>query len=423
MPPPMRLTKRGIDGLPSVDPQGKPYVVRDTAVRGLMLAVNRLGTKTWKVQRDLYRNGKLVKTVRTTIGRWPNMDVDSARTRAQEVAAQIKKGIDPNAPPEVVPDSVLSWTVERLYKEYEKRMRQYERRERSIEDLWWRLETYLADWKSRPIVTLTKAECRARHAKITEEIANRHKSADGKRTANQVLKDLKSALNFAATLCEDNETLPSNPVTAVTMHKQRSANRSLAFDHLPDWWKRVQDLPNPLRRAMHMLGLLSGLRPGALVAIRREWIDLDHQTIYIPHTHMKSDQPFALPLSMYMCDIVRAATAAGDILYPKAEWLFPTRSRDGLTIIATQVWKEKTLPSETGHILRHTYRTIAETTTVPHTHRRLLLDHALGGMDGIYIDKRQLFRDLLASQEIMTQRIKELCKAEVEDRSYVEMLG
>jgi len=124
---------------------------------------------------------------------------------------------------------------------------------------------------------------------------------------------------------------------------------------------------------------------------------------------MKSGETFDLPLSDYMCDIVRTAINIGDVLFPEPEWLFPTRSKDGSKVIATQVWKEKTLPSDTGHILRHTYRTIAETTTIPHTHRRLLVNHALEGMDAIYVDKSQLFRDLLASQQIMTSRILDLC--------------
>lgn len=65
-----------------------------------MLSINKNGTKTWKVQRDLYRNGKLIKTVRMTIGEWPDVDADGARTRAQEVIADIKRGIDTNRPVE-----------------------------------------------------------------------------------------------------------------------------------------------------------------------------------------------------------------------------------------------------------------------------------------------------------------------------------
>ncbi len=416
---PTRLNKKIIDGLPSVGPTRKAYLVRDTAVRGLMLAVNRQ-SKTWKVQRDLYRQAKLIKTVRTSIGDWPDMDVDTARTKAQETIALIKRGIDPNAPPDPTPvrDSVLTWDLERLYDEYAADLRKRNARDRTVLEMKWRLNAHLSDWKNRTITSLTRAECRARHDHITAKVAaaykdhkGKKKNYDGKRTANHVMKELKWALNFAATLCEDDEAMPGNPVAAVTMHKQRAANRSLAFDELPEWWSKIQALSNPLRRAMHTLGILSGLRPGVLVAIRRDWIDLDKPVINVPFTHMKSNKPFALPLSNYMCDVVRTAITIGDLTFPNTQWLFPTRSKDGQQVIATQVWKEKSLPSDTGHILRHTYRTIAETTAIPPSHPRLLLDHALGGMDNVYVDKTQLFRDLLESQEAMTRRVLELCKA------------
>lgn len=415
---PTRLTKRVIDALPTVGPKGKRYYVRDTAVRGLMIGVNRLGSKSWKVQRDIYREGKFVRSVRTTIGQWPDMDVDAARARAQEVITQIKRGIDPNAPPEVREDSVLTWTLERLYKEYEAHMRKKDRRDVSIDDMQWRLDTYLPDWKTRKIATITKADCKARHELITanvrasaEKSKGKRRTYEGKRTANMVMSQLKWAFNYAAKQCEDDETLPANPVDAVTLHKVRGSSRSLHLLDMPEWWTKVHDLPNPLRRQMHILGLLSGLRPGTLVAIRRQWIDLKKQSISIPDEKMKSDKPFALPLSNYMCELVRSAIAIGDMMFPGSHWLFPTRSNDGKDVIATQVWKEKSLPSETGHILRHTYRTIAETTTIQPSYRKLLLDHTLPGMDAIYVDKTQLFCELLAAQEVMTDTTLKLCKA------------
>lgn len=411
MPTPTRLNKKIIDSLPPPAQSAKRgYVIRDTSVRGLILSVNKQ-SKSWKVQRDLYRNGKLVRTVQVSIGSWPDVDVDGARTAANEVIALIKSGVDPNAPQEQPQTSVLSWTVEQLYDEYMRDMEKRDCRDISVADVKYRLDTYLADWKPRLITSLTKAECRARHTKITADVAKQTKWATGKRTANLAMKQLKWALNFAAAMCEDHETLPTNPVSAVTMHKERAANRALVLNELPEWWGKVQLLPNPLRRQMHILNLLSALRPGTLVAIRREWIDLDARKISIPRTHMKSDEPFELPLSQYMCDVVKTALSIGDVLYGKSDWLFPTRSKDGQRVIASKVWKEGSLPSETGHILRHTYRTIAETTTVPVPHRRMLLNHALEGMDAIYVDKRQLFDDLLKSQELMTARILELCKA------------
>ena len=155
---------------------------------------------------------------------------------------------------------------------------------------------------------------------------------------------------------------------------------------------------------MHELGLLSGLRPGTLVSLRREWVQLGDRAIRIPK--MKSGREFDLPLSEHMIGVVQRALDLGDVLYPKAPWLFPTRStNDQRTVIATQVWREKTLPSETGHILRHTYRTIAQRVGIDKIEARLLLDHTVPGIDGVYIHEKALFDKLLAAQERMTKEI------------------
>jgi integrase len=205
---------------------------------------------------------------------------------------------------------------------------------------------------------------------------------------------------------DDPDALPGNPVEAVTFNKERASNRVLMPDDLPVWWAKVQALPNPLRRDMHTLGLLSGLRPGTLVSLRRDWVDIGARAISIPR--MKSGRSFDLPLSEKMLEVVRHAMAAGEVLFPKSPWLFPTRSSITNEVIATQVWKEKALPSETGHILRHTYRTIAQREGIDRVNARLLLDHAVPGIDGVYIHERALFDTLLAEQEKMSAAISRL---------------
>lgn len=108
----------------------------------------------------------------------------------------------------------------------------------------------------------------------------------------------------------------------------------------------------------------------------------------------------------HMIGVVQRALDLGDVLYPKAPWLFPTRStNDQRAVIATQVWREKALPSETGHILRHTYRTIAQRVGIDKIEARLLLDHTVPGIDGVYIHEKALFDKLLAAQERMSEAI------------------
>jgi len=290
-----------------------------------------------------------------------------------------------------------TWTVEKMFDEYVADLRARECSERTIQDLFGHLNRYLPDWKQIPISQITRSMAREKHRYIT--------SNHGKSVANHALRLFQAAYNLALRVVDDPDSLPDNPVKAVTYNKVRSKNRVLMPDELPDWWKKVQALPNPLRRTMHTLGLLSGLRPGTLVSLEKAWLHLEESAISIPR--MKSGEPFDLPLSEYMVGLVKQALEQGDMLHPGSLWLFPTRNKQG-QIIATATWKERTLPSQTGHILRHTYRTIAQRIGLDKIDARLLLDHKIQGIDGVYIHEKALFDRLLTSQEQMTASILKL---------------
>lgn len=395
---PKKLTEGFIQGLPL----GSPLIVRDTKVTGLMVAVNRT-SKSYKVQRDLWQGQRgrrtLVKTVRHTLGTTDELTLEQARLKAEDVIRQIKLGVDPNAP--LAEQKAEGWTVDILFDEYAADMRKRECAERSVLDVLARRDRYLADWKKLPLTSLTRSMVRAKHVELSEK--------RGKVTANHMMRDFRAAYNLALRVVDNPDHLPDNPVKAVTFNKVRGSNRVIMPEDLADWWQKIEGLPNPLRRTLHELGLYSGLRPGTLVSLRREWIHLDKKAISIPK--MKSGRSFDLPLSAHMVGIVERALELSNVLYPKAPWLFPTRSaKDGRKIICTQVWREKSLPSETGHILRHTYRTTAQRIGLDKIDARLLLDHTVPGIDGVYIHEKALFDRLLEAQERMTAETMQLLK-------------
>jgi integrase len=399
-PKPRKLTEAYVRGL---QPGTTSFTVRDTSVTGLFVEVNKTCI-SYKVQRDLWvgerGRRRLAKTVRKTLGTTDDLALDTARTRALELIAQIKRGEDPNARPVIGADTA-SWTVERMFKEYRDDMLTRECRQRSADDIEYRMNLYLGDWLTTPIMDIKKSACRERHAKLSKE--------RGKRVANQAFKDFRAAYNLALRVVDDPDALPANPTTAITWNKERASDRVIMPEDLPAWWDKLATIPNPIRRAMHEFGLLSGLRPGTLVSIRRDWIDLAKCVIHLPR--MKSGRPFDLPLSAHMIDVVKRALKAGDIVHPGSVWLFPTRNKAG-ELCATQVWKEKALPSETGHLLRHTYRTVAKRAGVDQIDARLLLDHTVPGIDGVYIHSHALFDRLLAVQEVMSKTLMELCTAD-----------
>jgi len=397
--PPTKLTEAFIRRLVY---DGKPIVVRDTEVRGLMIAVHKK-TKSYKVQRDLrvgdHGRRRKVKTVRRTLGTTQELTLDDARTRAMQLLADVKNGIDPNATA-TAPGAEM-WTVAQMFNEYAEDLRARECADRTVTDMFAQMDRYLANWKKVPISEVTRTMAREKH----RHISTKH----GKAVANNSMRLFRAAYNLALRVVDDPDALPSNPVQAVTFNKVRSSNSVLLPDELPEWHTGVQALPNPLRRVMHTLGLFSGLRPGTLVSLRREWLRLDDHAISIPK--MKSGEPFDLPLSDHMVALVRDALTIGNQSSPGTEWLFPTRSKEG-KVIATAVWRERTLPSQTGHILRHTYRTIAQRVGIDKINARLLLDHAVPGIDGVYIHEKALFDRLLVSQERMTAAILVLLAGE-----------
>jgi integrase len=395
---PMKLTEGVIKNLPL----GEWKCIRDTKVTGLMVNVN-LNCKSYKVQRDLWRGQRgrrvLAKTVRHTLGTTDEMTLDEARMKAEDVIRQIKLGVDPNKS-ETTPKAE-GWTIENLFDEYAADMRKRECADCSVEDMIARRDRYLSDWKSKPLVELKRSEVRKQHNDITKK--------NGKVTANHAMRDLRAAYNLALRIIDDPDLLPDNPVKAVTFNKERGSSRVIMPEDLGDWWQKIEAMPNPLRRTMHELGLYSGLRPGTLVSLRREWIHFEKKATSIPK--MKSGRSFDLPLSDHMIAIVKRALELSDVLYPKSTWLFPTRSsKDPREIICAQVWREKSSPSETGHILRHTYRTTAQRIGLDKIEARLLLDHTVPGIDGVCIHEKALFDRLLAAQERMSSEIARLTK-------------
>jgi integrase len=395
---PVRLRESYINGL---RPRPRAYAVRDAAVTGLMVVVNAQ-SKSYAVQRDLWRGTRgrrhLVKTVRHHIGRVDEMSLDDARTAAQEVVAKIKRGIDPGAP-EGTPRDAETWTVGQLWAHYADDLATREAAERTVADFREVLDDHLPDWRGLPLNELRRSMCRERHRELSQRT--------GKVVANRALQSLRAAYNFALRAVDDPDALPDNPVTAVTFNKERRREAVIMPDDLPDWWRRVQGLPNPLRVEMHTLGLLSGLRPSNLVGLQREWLRLGDSAITIPAASMKSRRQFDLPLSERMLACVRRAITIGDALHPGTPWLFPTRNRAG-DRMQTQVWKERVLPSETGHILRHTYRTLAHAAGVSQIDTQLLMDHKVPGVTGRYLHDRALFNHLCDCQEKVSAYILSL---------------
>lgn len=382
--------------------------IRDTSLRGFYVVKGARGV-AFKVAGDLARG----RTVRMTL---EETDLKAARAKAMALLAQIKAGVDPRAAAPVAPVIVL--TVGAAIDRYMADMPKRKCAPKSIQFTGARLRGHLAGWLDRPIVGIRGQDCIDAHERIT--------ASAGPVAANKTLRDFRAVWNLAARQLGDSEQFAAKcPVTSVTMNEERATRDNATVKDLPGWWCRTGELSNPLRTNMHRLALLSGLRPGNLCGIRREWLDLDAPTgavIRFPASVMKGRgskrRPFVMPLSAAMVVLVREALERGPVLVgvsaDRCEWLFPARSRDGARVIATSNWTESTLASnECGHALRHSYRTLAAAAGVPYDVAEMLVAHVLPGVGSRYVHADGLETRLRAAQEQVTAFILAACKAQM----------
>ena len=160
--------------------------------------------------------------------------------------------------------------------------------------------------------------CQDRFNTLTDKV--------GPVAANHVIGALRTAWNRSAA-GRSNHTDPvplqPNPTSAIVKNTVAARTQVVLPDDLPEWWQMTKALPNPLRRQMHRLGLLSGLRPGNLMALERDWLDLPGRAIHLPAQVMKSRVKFDLPLSGPMVELIEQTIHIGDIIYTGSQWVVP----------------------------------------------------------------------------------------------------
>lgn len=355
-----------------------------------------------KVQTDL-RVGGARRSIRRTLGRWPALALDAARAEALALLAEVRAGRDPRRP-DLSREVSAAWTVERAFEAYVADLTKRPGTDLSRRDMRARLARYLDDWRALPLASLTKELCEARQAQVAALIraGARQRNATGARTANAVVRDLGAVWEFA----RDYTPLPPvNPTRRIVMLGEVRAHAEIPIAELVAWWAAVGEIKNPLRRAMHRLGLLSGLRPGNLTAIELAWIQGNR--IAFPAEAMKGRRAFVLPLSEAMVVEVEAARSAGRVLYPRNDrWLFPSVDADGgLSHIAVNREKAPTLRNRTGHALRHTWKTCARLARLPESTIEILMAHRLGGVRDTYGSLEDQFDQLHEAQEAVTAYI------------------
>lgn len=134
--------------------------VRREAVPGLQLSVFRSGTKSFVLCRKFQGRTRFI-----TLGKYPDLSVEQARTEARELISSLRKGIDPVASRKA--SLTRSITLQQVFDDYIQ-VRRKQLSANTISNYRTVIDKHLEPWRKKELRKITRNMIQNRHAELTE---------------------------------------------------------------------------------------------------------------------------------------------------------------------------------------------------------------------------------------------------------------
>lgn len=363
----IKISKSTVDSL--VPSDSGQITCWDSAIPGFGVRIGSK-SKTYIVMKKVCG-----KAIRVTLGTHGQITAEQARKMAVEVLGKMATGINPTD--EKRQARVQSATLEEAYEAY---LEARDLKPRTRRDLDYIMKTYLADWRQKPLSSITRDMVLGRHKEIVE-------NRGGPAQANLCMRCLRAIINFAQAkyrTASGRKLIDENPVLVLseTRSWQRVTRRqSVIKGHeLPALFDALDKLENAQsegdsRGRDYVLFLLfSGMRRTEAAKLQWDSVDFKDKTITVTDT--KNRNPLLLPLSEPLFDLLSKR-------YEKrtGTYIFPAESSTGyLMDIKRQLAK---IRKESGlnfslHDLRRTFITVAESLDISSYSLKKLVNHSAG---------------------------------------------
>lgn len=266
---------------------------QDEGVQGLVLRVSANGSKTWTVRYVRQSDGA---KQRVTLGRYPAVSLDKARTSALKLMAKVADGDDPAGSKRA---AKAAMTVAELAARYiEKHAKPHKRT--------WQADAGILSRDVLPVIGRMKAD--AVRKRDILDIVDAKADAGKVAQARLTLACVRKMLNWAV----DNDYLATSPATGVKARgKPVRRDRVLSGPEVRSLW---QSLPaanlSAVTKDVLRLLLLTGQRSGEVCGMTTGEIDLDRALWTLPAARTKNGLAHTVPLSDAAIEIIKGRVPA-----------------------------------------------------------------------------------------------------------------
>ena len=267
------FTEARIRNLPA--PEAARVYYSDTKTKGLTVTVHPSGSKTFVLYRKVQGRPE-----RIFIGNWPEMPVEAAIDKADEMNGAIARGENPA---EQRRQRRLEGNFGSLYQRYLEDHAKPNKRPRSVAEDEANHKRYLSGWDSRRLSTISRRDVQRFHSDLREK--------HGIYAANRTLSLLSTIFNKAMDWGWHGE----NPCKGVKKFREESRERFLTQDEMPRFLEALAAERSRDFRDFVLLDLLTGARRGNMLAMRWDEVDFGGAVWRIPWT--KGNRPQSIPLA------------------------------------------------------------------------------------------------------------------------------
>lgn len=330
---------------------------RDLDQPGLVLRVSATGARTFNAL--LWINSKR-RLERMTIGRFPNVAVDTARQRVRDLIGEVARGGNPaDDKRKYLAQSTLGTAFDAYVADRRARgMRAAD----AMVATWQRWVGTLpstppkrhapkvrskphgaVDWTARRVSDIGAREVIELHRAIV---------AAGRATmANRVQEMLRATFNFAGVDPNPAQAAGKGKPGGVERVPERPRRRYLTRDELPAFMNALRSFDADWRDLFTLL-LFIGYRRSAVAAMRWRDVDLAEHTWTVPEERAKNGEVVMLPLSGPAIEVLerRARKKAS------RAWVFPADSASGHIENPKKAWARLLAIAELEDLRPHDLR-------------------------------------------------------------------